>query len=79
MKTRVSKWGNSLAIRVPAVLADEMALREGTEIELSVHDGELKGRAINDVPTLDELLDKLDPATLHGEIDWGKPAGNEVW
>ena len=31
---RVSKWGNSLAIRLPKKLVDEMALREGDEVNL---------------------------------------------
>lgn len=31
---RVSKWGNSLAVRLPASMVEEMNLREGDEIEL---------------------------------------------
>ncbi len=33
---RVSKWGNSLAIRLPAAVVDALNLREGDEIEISV-------------------------------------------
>jgi antitoxin MazE len=31
---RVSKWGNSLAIRIPANLVAELNLREGDDIEI---------------------------------------------
>ena len=30
---QVSKWGNSLAIRLPAALVEELGLKEGDEIE----------------------------------------------
>jgi antitoxin MazE len=33
---RVSKWGNSLAIRLPAAVVDVLKLREGEEIEIHV-------------------------------------------
>lgn len=31
---RVAKWGNSLAVRLPAVLVEALALKEGDEIEI---------------------------------------------
>ena len=31
---RVSKWGNSLAIRVPAAVAEALELKEGDEVEV---------------------------------------------
>lgn len=33
---QVSKWGNSLAIRLPALVVDALGLKEGDEIEISV-------------------------------------------
>jgi antitoxin MazE len=33
---RVSKWGNSLAVRLPAVVVEALDLKEGDEIEISV-------------------------------------------
>jgi antitoxin MazE len=33
---RVAKWGNSLAIRIPAEVADALELKEGDEIEVRV-------------------------------------------
>ncbi len=33
---QVSKWGNSLAVRLPAVVVDALALKEGDQIELQV-------------------------------------------
>jgi len=39
---RVSKWGNSLAVRLPKKLVDELGLKEGDEINVVA----AKGRAI---------------------------------
>ena len=33
---QVSKWGNSLAVRLPAVVVEALDLKEGDEIEISV-------------------------------------------
>ena len=34
----VSKWGNSLAIRLPAAVVEMLELKEGDEIEITVTD-----------------------------------------
>jgi antitoxin MazE len=33
---QVSKWGNSLAVRLPAAVVEALGLKEGDEIEISV-------------------------------------------
>ena len=33
---QVSKWGNSLAVRLPAVVVEALGLKEGDEIEISI-------------------------------------------
>jgi len=35
---QVAKWGNSLAVRIPAVVADALALKEGDDVEIHVAD-----------------------------------------
>ena len=35
---QVSKWGNSLAIRLPAVVVDALKLQEGDDIEVIIAD-----------------------------------------
>ena len=80
MQTKVAKWGNSLAVRIPAAIAEEFNVACGDAVDLEVINGQLVVvPARVRVPKLDALLDNLDPATLHGEVDWGRPAGNETW
>lgn len=38
---RVSRWGNSLAVRIPKPLAEQIEIAEGSQVELSVADGVL--------------------------------------
>jgi antitoxin MazE len=41
---KVAKWGNSLAVRIPANVAEALELKEGDEVKVQVHVAE-KGRA----------------------------------
>lgn len=53
---QVAKWGNSLAVRLPADLVRELGLREGDQIDLLKDDGMLKVRRH---PRAQEILEGL--------------------
>jgi antitoxin MazE len=36
---RVAKWGNSLAVRLPAAVVEALNLKDGDDIEIQVGDG----------------------------------------
>ena len=54
---QVSKWGNSLAIRLPASVVDVLSLSEGDEVEVLVADARVFQIAKKASPS--ELLEKL--------------------
>lgn len=54
---QISKWGNSLAVRLPAAVVDALELKEGDEIEIHVADARNFGVARK--PSRDELLKRL--------------------
>ncbi|MEK8050764.1 AbrB/MazE/SpoVT family DNA-binding domain-containing protein [Ideonella sp. DXS22W] len=54
---QVSKWGNSLAIRLPAAVVDVLDLKEGDDIEVCVDAG--PSLAIRRKPAAKELLARL--------------------
>lgn len=54
---QVGRWGNSLAVRLPAVVTEALALKEGDEIEIYVADARRFGVARK--PGRDELLKRL--------------------
>jgi len=54
---RVARWGNSLAVRLPASVVEALELREGDEIEIHVADAREFGIARK--PGRQELLERL--------------------
>jgi antitoxin MazE len=81
MKTQVvAKWGNSLGIRIPMPIANQINLKEGTGVNFTVVEGNLVIKPERRKKyTLDELLEGMTSENLHGEVDMGQPVGNEVW
>jgi antitoxin MazE len=80
MIAKVRKWGNSLGIRIPRVLARDMQVDEGARVDLRVQRGRLMIQAVRDEPlNLDELLSRITPENLHGEVSFGRPLGREAW
>ena len=79
MKTRVQRWGNSLAVRIPRDVVDEARLEDGTPVDVSLVAGAVVVRPICRTPTLDELLEGITDENIHGEVDWGPPVGKEIW
>lgn len=54
---RVAKWGNSLAVRLPAAVVEALDLREGDEIEL--HATGTREATVVRKPSRDELIKQL--------------------
>lgn len=76
----VSKWGNSLAVRIPLRVAKEVGISEGDSLELNVQgDGSLLLRTSKPRYSLDELVGAITPKNRHEEISWGDPVGKESW
>jgi antitoxin MazE len=80
MKTRVQKWGNSLALRIPKAFAEEAGLHADAAVELSLVEGKLVVQPITPPPlTLDQLLGGITDENLPGEWNTGPAVGKEVW
>ena len=80
MKTRVQKWGNGLALRIPKSFATEVGLQKETSVEVSLTDGSLIVTPVSQPkPTLKQLLAKITKENLHNEVDTGPAVGNETW
>ena len=80
VQTRVQKWGNSLGVRIPRGLAEEVGLGAGSEVSLSAKDGELVVKP--SVParlSLDDLLADVSEENLHSSIDMGSAVGAETF
>jgi antitoxin MazE len=80
MKTRIQKWGNSLALRIPRPFAMEANLAEDSAVDLSVRNGKLVVVPVIEPDlSLDDLVKRITPRNRHAEIETGEPVGNEAW
>ena len=80
MRTRVQKWGNSLALRIPKHFAEDVGLGAGDEVDVSVTDGKLVAEPVRRPRfTLRGLLGRVRAEVLHGEEDFGRPVVQEAW
>jgi len=80
MRTRVQKWGNSLAVRVPQPFAKESGLAENSPVDVSLRNGKLVIAPVREPEyTLDELVAKISKKNLHSEVSTGSRRGNEAW
>jgi antitoxin MazE len=75
---QVVKWGNSLAIRIPKLVAEEAGVSEGDPIELEAERGEIKLRRREKIPTLRQLVSQITPENRHGETLTGSEVGKET-
>ena len=78
MKAVIKKWGNSLGIRIPNVIARELSLKDGSYVDINDN-----GKAIIVEPIqknkLSEMVSKINEQNIHEEIETGGPVGKEIW
>ena len=77
MRTQLSKWGHSLAVRIPRAFVDQLGLSEGSSIEIIASGDAITLRKPQ--YTLEALLADVTPENLHGEYDMGRAVGREEW
>jgi antitoxin MazE len=80
MKTRIQKWGNSLALRIPRPFAEESNLHEDAAVDISVRNGKLVVVPLREHDfTLEQLVEQITPQNRHSEIETGEAVGSEIW
>jgi antitoxin MazE len=79
-ESTISKWGNSLAIRIPLTIAKQASLAEGDCVKLALdQDGSIVLRPARRKYELSELVARITPKNRHRETDWGRARGEESW
>jgi antitoxin MazE len=77
MRAQVSKWGNSLAIRLPRAVARSLRVKEGEQVDLVVVGDRLEVRAARPRYRLEELLAEITPENQPEVVDV-PPVGEEL-
>jgi antitoxin MazE len=76
MQVRVSRWGNSLGLRIPRDIASRAGLREGDRVEAEAERiivSPARPRYI-----LAELLQGMTPEAMREAFDWGPDKSREI-
>jgi antitoxin MazE len=76
----VSKWGKSLAVRIPTAIAKRAGLSKGDSVTLNLDNkGCIVVRPTRRRYELAELVARITPKNRHRETNWGQPQGEESW
>jgi antitoxin MazE len=80
MKARVSRWGNSLAIRLPKAAVASLQVCEGEPVDLVIEGDTLLIRATRPHYTIKELVAAMRPADHPEIVDdvTSPPLGDEM-
>jgi len=80
MLTKVQKWGNSLALRIPKAFARDAQLENESLVEITIVEGQIVITPV-EAPSwsLEELLAGINKKNIHHEVDASPAVGNEVW
>lgn len=71
MTTKIRKWGNSAAVRIPKTVMKSRGFRYGSEVEVSL-------KPLRKKYNIDELIAQITPKNRYPETDWGPDVGNEI-
>ena len=75
----VQRWGNSLAVRIPAALARSARFAVGVPVELSLQDGSVLLSAVGPPQlSLEQKLAAFDLGRHGGEALAAAPVGREI-
>ena len=65
---QVAKWGNSLAVRLPAMVVEALELKEGDEVEVRIADA--RAFEVSRKPDREDLLERLRGFRGRLPVDW---------
>jgi len=70
MRQRIGRWGNSLSVRIPKAVTEELHLQENSEVEVSVEASRLIITPVaRPIYSLDQLLSGITSENLHSETE----------
>ena len=76
-RSRIARWGTSLAVRIPKPIAEQWGVQEGSAIEMIPQGDQIVIR--KGTYDLDDLLGQVTPDSVHPEVDSGPAQGDEAW
>ena len=79
MESKIRKWGNSPAVRLPTSALKLAGYRIDDRVKLTIEPGRIVLEPVAAVRyELGDLVGAITPENLHGEVDTGAPRGREA-
>lgn len=78
MEVQFAKWGNSIGLRVPAKVAEELGIGPGSIADLEIRKDRLVITPRSHAYRLDDLLAGITLDNVHHEVSTGESLGAEV-
>jgi antitoxin MazE len=78
MQVQITKWGNSLGLRVPKEVAARVGLKEGARVDIDAKGQTIIVSVARPIFDLEELLEGMTPEAMHEAFDWGEDVGREI-
>jgi antitoxin MazE len=80
MRVILKKWGNSAAVRIPAAIMDAASLSLDDTVEVREEGGRIVIEPVRPAEyNLGQLLARITPQNLHGEVGFGPALGKEAF
>jgi antitoxin MazE len=80
LKAAIRKWGNSAAVRIPAAVLETARMEVDEAVEVREESGRIVIEPVRRKEySLADLVKGITADNQHEEIDFGRPAGKEVW
>jgi len=80
MRTKIQKWGNSLALRIPKGYAQDANLENNSEVDIHLEDKQIVIKPVDRQNiSLEELLAGVNKSNIHNEVETDSAKGNEIW
>ena len=78
MEVKISKWGNSVALRLPKSITDDLKVYEGDILNITIKENKLVAEPIRKKYSLKELLKNTNNSNIHSETSTAIAVGNEI-
>lgn len=82
MVTIIQKLGNSQGVRLAKQVLEDVHISVGDDVDVTARDGLIviaPARRIRGKRSLQELVSRIPKSYKPEEMEWGAPAGKEVW
>lgn len=78
MQVHLSKWGNSLGLRIPKDVARQFHLAEGMQVDLRAEGERIVISVERPCYRLEQLVAGITPENMREAFYWGPDIGREV-